>query len=83
MEEINQIAPERNDLAYMEHLCHFWMKHENEDIEDNEYRKEWFESALTPECSQKDRKGLHQMIEKCQQSIENSKRNLLKYGKAE
>jgi len=47
MQEINQIAPERNDLAYMEHLCNFWMKHENEDIEDNEYRKEWFESALS------------------------------------
>jgi hypothetical protein len=64
MKEINQLAPERNDIAYMEHLCNFWIKHETEDIEDSEQRKEWFETALN-RCNSKERKGIQQMIEKC------------------
>lgn len=45
MKEINKLAPERNDPAYMEHLCEFWTKHEMEDMEDAKQRKEWLQDA--------------------------------------
>ena len=32
LNEISELAPERNDLRHMEHLCQFWMEREAEEI---------------------------------------------------
>ena len=46
MQEINELAPERNDQKHMEHLCKFWIEREQEEIQDKKYIKKYFDEKL-------------------------------------
>lgn len=41
--EINELAPERNEMAYMEHMCSFWVEREREEIQEKKYIRDYFE----------------------------------------
>jgi len=46
LQEISSLAPERNDLTYMEHLCEFWTERLQEEISEKKVLKEIYESNL-------------------------------------
>lgn len=46
LKEISQLAPERSDLAHMEHLCQFWIEREKDEIEEKRNVIKYFEKNL-------------------------------------
>ena len=46
LKEINQLAPERSDLGHMQHLCRFWTEHQQEEIQEKNFIKEYLEKNL-------------------------------------
>ena len=46
LNEISELAPERNDQHHMEHLCQFWMEREAEEIMDKKFTKDFLEENL-------------------------------------
>ena len=51
MKEINDLAPERNDMQYMDHLCKFWLEREKEEIQEKRFTTEIFEHNLERELT--------------------------------